>query len=71
MKNEEKAMELAKQLLADDQNQQPLIDVLMQMAQWKDDQLKKVCKKCEQHIVDSGKSGCAYRSLGKEYCWED
>lgn len=41
MTNEEKAKELAKQLLADDQNQQPLIDVLLQMARWKDEQLKK------------------------------
>lgn len=71
MTNEEKAKELAKQLLADYQNQQPLIDVLLQMAQWKEHQLKKVCKKCEQHIIDSGKAGCAFRSLGNEYCWQD
>lgn len=43
----------------------------LQMAGWKDEQLKKVCKKCEQHIIDSGKAGCAFRSLGNEYCWED
>ena len=39
MTNKDKAKELAKQLLADDQNQQPLIDVLLQMAQWKDEQI--------------------------------
>lgn len=38
MTNKEKAKELAGQLLADDQNQQPLIDVLLQMARWKDEQ---------------------------------
>lgn len=41
MTNKDKAKELAKQLLADDQNQQPLIDVLLQMAQWKDE---KICE---------------------------
>ena len=71
MTNEKKAKELAKQLLADDQNHHPLIDVLLQMARWKDEQLKKVCKRCEQHIIDSGKAGCTFRSLGNEYCWED
>lgn len=40
MTNKDKAKELAKQLLADDQNQQPLIDVLLQMAQWKDEQFQ-------------------------------
>jgi hypothetical protein len=52
MTNKDKAKELAKQLLADDQNQQPLIDVLLQMAQWKDEQyaelMVKVVEKNEE-----------------------
>ena len=43
----------------------------IEMARWKDEQLKEVCKICEQHIIDSGKAGCAFRSLSNEYCWED
>lgn len=64
MTNEEKAREIQREAGT-------LEDAALMMAEWKDKQLKKVCKRCEQHIIDSGRCGCAYRSLAKEYCWED
>lgn len=39
MTNEEKAKELAKTLVAEEQNNQPLVELLMQMAEWKDKQI--------------------------------
>lgn len=77
MTNEEKAREIAKNdsLYGADSDNNSKIDecyiAALEMARFKDEQLKKVCKKCEQHIIDSGKAGCAFRSLGNEYCWED
>lgn len=74
MTNEEKAREIAYKYAS-------TINVIsstvvistacLEMAQWKDDQLKQVCARCEQHIIDSGRCGCVYRSLSNEYCWED
>lgn len=39
-KNEKKARELAARLVGDDQNQQPLVDLLVEMAEWKESELK-------------------------------
>lgn len=39
-KNEKKARELAARLVGEDQNQQPLIDLLVEMAEWKESELK-------------------------------
>lgn len=39
-KNEKKSRELATRLVGDDQNQQPLIDLLVEMAEWKESELK-------------------------------
>lgn len=40
MTNEEKAKNMASVLVSEDQNNQPLVDLLLQMAQWKDEQHK-------------------------------
>ena len=80
MTNEEKAEEICSdynytQFLNDGTKdiytESAVLYMLVKMAQWKEQQLKEVCKKCEQHIIDSGKTGCAFRSLGNEYCWRD
>lgn len=39
-KNEKKARELAARLVGEDQNQQPLVDLLVEMAEWKESELK-------------------------------
>lgn len=39
-KNEKKARELATRLVGEDQNQQPLVDLLVEMAEWKESELK-------------------------------
>lgn len=39
-KNEKKARELAARLVGEDQNQQPLIGLLVEMAEWKESELK-------------------------------
>lgn len=39
-KNEKKARELAARLVGDDQNPQPLVDLLVEMAEWKESELK-------------------------------
>lgn len=39
-KNEKKARELAARLMGDEQNSQPLIDLLVEMAEWKESELK-------------------------------
>ena len=39
-KNKKKARELAARLVGEDQNQQPLIDLLVEMAEWKESELK-------------------------------
>lgn len=39
MKTEEKARELASELIGEDKNQKPLIDVIMRMANWKEQQM--------------------------------
>lgn len=39
MTNKQKAKELAELLVDNDRNQVPLINVLMKMAQWKDEQI--------------------------------
>ena len=39
-KNEKKARELAARLVGEDQNQQPLVDLLVEMAKWKELELK-------------------------------
>ena len=71
MTNEEKAREISDNILGSLEYQCGAEEGALKMAQWKDKQLKEVCKKCEQHIIDSGKRGCAFRSLSNEYCWED
>ena len=38
--NKKKARELAARLVGDDQNQQPLVDLLVEMAEWKESELK-------------------------------
>ena len=40
MTDEQKAEDLAARLLYEDQNKQPLIDLLLEMANWKDEQFK-------------------------------
>lgn len=42
----------------------------MEMAEWKDEQLKKVCSRCEKHMALHGEM-CPWRLLKKTYCWED
>lgn len=78
MTNEEKAKQITWQLFNDGHfyhngisQRKEIEKAVMTMAYWKEHQLKEVCRKCEQHIIDSGKKGCAYRSLANEYCWED
>ncbi len=39
-KNEKKARQLAARLVGDDQNSQPLVDLLVEMAEWKESELK-------------------------------
>ena len=39
-KNEKRARQLAARLVGEDQNQQPLIDLLVEMAEWKESELK-------------------------------
>lgn len=39
-KNEKKARQLAARLMGEDQNLQPLIDLLVEMAEWKESELK-------------------------------
>lgn len=41
-KNEKKARELACQLVGKDQNQQPLIKILIEMAEWKEEEFRKL-----------------------------
>jgi hydrogenase maturation factor len=48
MTDKEKAKELASLLVGEDQNPQPLIDVLLDMAKWKETQVKKSAK--TQHV---------------------
>lgn len=53
MKTEEKARELASELIGEDQNQKPMIDVIMRMANWKEQQMiDKACEWIEENIVD-------------------
>lgn len=47
--------------------------LLMQMAEWKNKQFKddiyKFCMYCESELIKDKKHlGCAFRSLGNEYC---
>lgn len=41
MTDKEKAKELASLLVGEDQNQEPLVEILMEMAQWKEQQMMK------------------------------
>lgn len=41
MTDKEKAKELASLLVGEDQNQEPLIEILMEMVQWKEQQMMK------------------------------
>ena len=44
MTNEEKAKKLASKIIAEDQNNKPLVDILMEMAEWKEQQMiEKAC----------------------------
>ena len=43
-KNEKKARELASRLVGKDQNQQPLINLLLEMASWKESEFKNSIK---------------------------
>lgn len=36
----------------------------------KTDTLKLLCSRCEDRIIKMGKRGCAWRSLGNDYCFE-
>lgn len=56
MTNKEKAKELASLLVGEDQNNQPLIDVLLDMAEWKETQVKELSK--TQHVDKTCKEKC-------------
>lgn len=45
MTNEEKAKKLATQLIGDDRNVQPLIETLVTMAEWKDEQFRMIIER--------------------------
>lgn len=76
MSDEEKAREIASKWWQDlitkehcNSTEEAIERAVLEMARYKDEQLKEVCKRCEQHIIESGKNGCAFRSLGNDYCW--
>lgn len=49
-KNEKKARELACKLVGKDQNQQPLINLLLEMAKWKElEFIKSLIKICREN----------------------
>ncbi len=51
MTDKEKAKELASLLVGEDQNQEPLVKILMEMAQWKKQQMiDKACKWLKDHL---------------------
>ena len=54
----QKAKQLAKTLLGEDQNQKPLIEVLIDMARWERDQMMK--NSVDGKIVDDG---CEYQVI--------
>lgn len=45
MTDKEKAKELASLLVGEDQNQEPLVEILMEMAQWKQQQIMKLLRR--------------------------
>ena len=49
-KNEKKARELAARLVGKDQNQQPLINLLLEMAKWKELEFYKILIKIGKEI---------------------
>ena len=51
MTNEGKARILARVLVSDDQNNQPLVDLLLEMAKWKDEEYAKTIESLQRKLM--------------------
>jgi len=62
----EKARELASILVPEDQNNGPLVDLLSEMAMWKDSEFRKLVKSHIKLAYDSGQRANLLEDLLKE-----
>lgn len=62
-KDEKKARELASRLVGKDQNQQPLINLLLEMASWKESELKNSIKLISRKLELLNKIAYEYRHI--------
>lgn len=62
-KDEKKAIELASRLVGKDQNQKPLINILLEMAAWKESELKNSIKLISRKLELLNKIAYEYRHI--------
>lgn len=62
-KDEKKAIELATRLVGKDQNQKPLINILLEMAAWKESELKNYIKLISRKLELLNKIVYEYRHI--------
>ena len=62
-KDKKKAIELASRLVSKDQNQKPLINILLEMAAWKESEFKNSIKLISRKLEILNKIAYEYRHI--------